>query len=122
MPILETHYTSRSALLAHLTRPPDPRLDVLSPLEKLIPPLLRDWHDILFRGEAEMAPLIESTPPLNDDLLAATRKYFGEFLAKGLHHLASFPDSGDSFISVSVSSVCSRVTFESTIVSCSQMT
>jgi hypothetical protein len=45
-PNLETHYTSRGAILSHLTQILDPRIDAqvpLTPLQILIRPLLQDW-------------------------------------------------------------------------------
>jgi hypothetical protein len=39
----------------------------------------------------------------DEDFLTLTRKYFGEFLTRGVHHLATFPDSWDSFIPVRIS-------------------
>ena len=92
-PVLETHYTSRGAILTHLTQILNPRIDAqvsLAPLQSLIRPLLQDWDSIHRRGHEEMALLVLASLSSDEDFLALTRKYLGEFLTRGFHHFASF--------------------------------
>jgi hypothetical protein len=116
------HLVCRGSILQHLFQVNEFDNVILGPLERLFQPLVLDWHKMLLPAQRDVIPLLESTPRSNEALHTATRKHVGEFLTKGFHHLATLPDSWDSFIPVRVSSVCSREAAESTIVSCSLKT
>jgi hypothetical protein len=115
-PNLEMHAGTRRSILTSLTETRDPRFDARAPhtpLQNLIRPLLRDWDSIRRRGHEEMALLVLASSSSDEDFLTVTRKYVGEFLTTGFHHLATFPDSWDSFIPVRIfSSLSSPVIFD----------
>ena len=97
---VETHASSRQAILAHITTLDDPENVHVSPLETLFNPLLLDWQKILPSARRDMQALLDSTPRSNENFLTTTRKYFGDFLTEGFHHLATLPKDWDSFIPV----------------------
>ena len=99
---VETHASSRKGVLAHIAGLDDPENVRVSPLETLFQPLLLDWQNILLPARRDMAALLQSTPRSHENFLTTTWKYYGECLTKGFHHLATFPDSWDSFIPVRI--------------------